>query len=100
MLILLAQAGQVVGSEADFSYWGLFLKTVVATLFIIVLAFLALRYLVPRVHSLRRNRDSVVKVLDYQSLEPRKGIYIVEIQGKKLAVGVSENFVGKICDVE
>lgn len=100
MLILLAQTGEAVGNVLDSSYWGLFLKTVVATLFIITLAFLALRYLVPRVHALRRNRDSMVRVLDYQSLEPRKGIYIVEIQGKKLAVGVSENFVGRICDVE
>lgn len=99
MPILLAQAATTISGDADFSYWGLFLKTIVATVFIIVLAFVALRYLVPRVHGLRRNRDSQIQVVDYQALEPRKGIYIVEIAGKKMALGVSENFVGKICDV-
>lgn len=100
MPILLAQAGGALASDLDFSYWGLFLKTIVATVFIIALAFLALRYLVPRLHGLRRSRDSRVKVLEYQPLEPRKGIYVVEISGKKMALGVSENFVGKVCDVE
>ena len=99
MTPLLAQLAATTAFDGDVSYWGLFLKTVVATVFIIVLALLILRYLVPHVHNLRRNRKSRIQVLDYQGLEPRRGIYIVEIAGQKMAVGVSENFIGKICDV-
>lgn len=82
------------------SFGVLFVKTIVATVVVIALALLTIKFLVPKLRNLRRNKNSRIQILDYQALEPRKGIYIVDIAGKKTAIGVSENTIAKICDVE
>lgn len=82
------------------SFGVLFAKTIVATVVVIALALLTIKFLVPKLRNLRRNKNSRIQILDYQALEPRKGIYIVDIAGKKTAIGVSENTIAKICDVE
>lgn len=81
------------------SFGVLFAKTIVATVVVIALALLTIKFLVPKLRNLRRNKNSRIQILDYQALEPRKGIYIVDIAGKKIAIGVAENMIAKICDV-
>ncbi len=80
------------------SYGWLFAKTIIIMVVIIVLAFLCIKYLLPRLVKLRRRTASDIEVLDFQPLEQKKSIYVVKIQDKKLAVGVSDHSVTKLCE--
>jgi flagellar biogenesis protein FliO len=94
-MVILAEA-----LSESVSFAPLFFKTILVTIFILVLAVLAIRYLVPRMNLLRRNKDSNIQILDYQSLDQRKAVYILKIENKKVAVGVTDHTVSKICDLE
>lgn len=87
-------------SDESLSFAPLFLKTVIATILILILAIVAIRYLIPRLTGHRRNQNSTIKVLDAQPLDARKMIYIVSIENKKVALGVTEHQVTKLCDLE
>lgn len=95
-MFILAQATP----EAPLSFGMLFVQTIAVTIFIVALAIVAIRYLAPRLNGLRRNKDSKIQVLDFQALDARKAIYIVRIEGKRVAVGVTEQQITKICDLE
>jgi flagellar biosynthetic protein FliO len=95
-MFILAQ----VSPEAPLSFGTLFVQTIAVTIFIVALAIVAIRYLAPRLNGLRRNKDSKIQVLDFQALDARKAIYIVRIEDKRVAVGVTDHQVTKICDLE
>lgn len=82
------------------SFGAMFAKTMVALVIIIALAFLVIKFLIPKMLQIRRKSGSVIQVLDFQPLEPRKSIYVVRIEDKKIAVGVSEQSVTKLCEWE
>ncbi len=82
------------------SYGWLFAKMILAMIVIIALALVTLKYLLPRMIRLRQNGNSKITILDYQCLEPRRSVYILQIENKKVAVGVTENGISKICDLE
>lgn len=98
-MMLIAQLASDPSVE-PMSFLPLFVKTVVATVFIVAAAIVSMRYFIPRLSGYRRNRDSKIQILDYQPLDARKAIYIVKIEGKKVAIGVGESGVNKICDLE
>lgn len=90
---------QVVDSTTEAVSYGVsFAKMLMAMVFIICLAFFVLKYLLPKMTIARRNRDSQIKVLDYQPLEARKGIYLIQIHDRKLAVGVCDNSMSPLCE--
>lgn len=95
-MFILAQ----VSPEAPLSFGMLFVQTIAVTIFIVALAIVAIRYLAPRLNGLRRNKDSKIQVLDFQALDARKAIYIVCIENKRVAVGVTDQQITKICDLE
>lgn len=97
-LLLIAQVAEP--AAAAVSYGASFAKMILAMVFIVVLAFFVLKYLLPKMTVARRNRDSQIKVLDYQPLESRKGIYLIKINDRKIAVGVSENTMAALCEWE
>lgn len=95
MILLLAQT-----STEPISFGPLLFKTLLATAIIIVLAFLVIRYVLPKIQTIRRNRASKIQVLDYQALDNRKAVYIVQIENKKVALGVTEQNVNLLCELE
>lgn len=96
--ILLAQTGTTATESLSLSV--LLLKTLLATGIILVIAFLVIKYLIPKISHMGRNKESDIRILDMQVLEGRKSIYVVEIQGKTVALGVTEQQIQKICDLD
>lgn len=94
-MIIIAQTGM-----EGISYGWLFAKTIVIMIVIIVLAFLSIKYVLPMFVKFRRKTDSQIQVLDFQPLEPRKNLYLVKIEDKKVAVAVSEHSICKLCEWE
>jgi flagellar biogenesis protein FliO len=84
------------------SYGWLFAKTIIIMVVIIVIAFFAIKYLMPHLVRLRHRhrRESEIEILDYQPLEQRKAIYIIRIENKKIAVGVTDHSMNKLCELD
>lgn len=91
---------QIIANTETSDIAAVFLKMIIACAVVILLAFLSIKYLLPRIGAVRRNKKSQIQIIDYQPLEPRKGIYIVVVEGKKMAIGVSENSVTKLCELD
>lgn len=85
---------------SEISYGWMFAKMMVAMIVIIALALVTIKYALPKMMRLRQNPNSRIKVLDYQPLEPRKSIYIVEIDKRRVAIGVTEHGIQPICELE
>lgn len=96
MLLLLAQIADVNGGEI--SYGWMFAKTILAMIIIIALAFLSIKYIMPRFIQMRRRADSNIKVLDFQTLDQRRVVYLLQIKDKEVAVAVSDHAVSKLCE--
>lgn len=81
------------------SYWFLLLKMITASCVVIGLAVLILKYVLPRVAANRTNTKSAIKILDFQAIDAKKIIYIVQIENKRVAIGVTEHTINKITDL-
>jgi len=95
-ILLLAQTG----SFETMSYGWLFAKTISIMVAVILLAFLTIKYVLPKLVRGRKLRGSNIEVLDYQPLENRKSVYLLRIEDKKVAVGVTDHAVAKLCEWE
>jgi flagellar biogenesis protein FliO len=85
--------------SVDFTW--LFLKTLLAMIVVIALAVVALRFLLPRLTFTRQIKGRTpFKILDRLPLDTKKGIYVVEVEGRRLVLGASENYVGLIAELE
>lgn len=93
--MIIAQAGM-----EGISYGWLFAKTILIMIVIIVLAFFSIKYILPRFVQMRRKTDSKIQILDFQPLEQRKTVYLVQIDNKKVAMAVSEHSICKLCEWE
>jgi len=94
--MLLAQVGS--GQEITFGW--LFAKMIIAMIVIIILAFLTIKYVLPKIVRLRQKSDSSIQILDFQPIEQRKSIYLLKIENKKIAIGVTDHSVAKLCEWE
>lgn len=90
---------QVSSMTEPVSFGWLFARTIVAMIAVVVLAIWGLKYVLPKILQVKRRAGSKITVLDCQPLESRKSIYIVKIEDKKIAIGVSEHSINKICDL-
>lgn len=96
-IILLA----TIPDDPAFSSFGtMFLNTVLVTVLVVGLALLILRFLLPRLGGMRRNKTSRIQIEDYQALDARRAVYILNIAGKRVAVGATEHSVNRLCDLE
>lgn len=97
MIFILAQQ-----ASSDLpTYEALFLKMLLAMIFIIGLALVILKFVVPRISGYKKaNANSEIQILDRQGLEPRKGIYLVKIKNKVLAIGVTDHNMTKLSEWE
>lgn len=92
--MLILQTGGVEGV----SFTWLFIKTLVAMVVIIALALVSIRYLLPRLTRFPGRRDSKIKILDFHPLEARKSVYILDIDNRRVAVGVTEHSINKLIE--
>lgn len=97
--MLIAQIAADSAFSSSVSFLPLFIKTVLVTLFVVVLAIVAIRYFVPRLSGYRRNRDSMIQIVDMQPLDARRAIGIVKIGDKQIAVGMTEHSLTYLCEV-
>jgi flagellar protein FliO/FliZ len=92
-------AGEFGKGSVDFTW--LFLKTLLAMLVVISLAVVSLRFLLPRLTWNRQIKGRTsFKVLDRIPLDTKKGLYVVEVEGRRLLLGASEHHVGLITELE
>jgi len=94
MYFLIAQAENV----ENISFGWAAAKMVFAMIGVIVFALLVIRYVLPKLTQVRRREDSSIEVLDMQPLAPRRSVYLVKIEDKKIAVGMTENGMTKLCE--
>lgn len=87
--------------DAGISFGWLFVKTLVAMIIVIVLAFVFIRYIMPRLHWGRGLRKgSNITILERQALEARKHLYLVRVGRKTVLIGTADQRISKIMDVE
>jgi flagellar biogenesis protein FliO len=96
MHLLLSQIQDV----EPISYGFLFAKMVIAMVVIIAAAFLCIKFILPRFTQVRRKKHSDIQILDYQPLEARKSIYLIRIEDKKVALGVTDHSIAKLAEWE
>lgn len=58
---------------------------------VVLLAYVAVRYWLPRVSGLRNPESSPIQILARTPLEPKKAIYLLKVGSEILLVGTSEN---------
>lgn len=87
--ILLQSVPPVVNSDPSLSW--LFVKTILAMVIIIALAFVSIRFLLPKLSRYRGAPAKEIDVIGYRQLDARKAVYILRMRGRDVAVGVTEN---------
>jgi len=81
--------------------WSLFvmlLKTFLMLGFVCLLAFFSLRYL-PKLMGMPAE-NQLMKVVARYTLEPQKSLYVVEVAGKHLLLGVTQEKIELISELE
>lgn len=95
---LLAQVTSLEDSGISFGW--LFFKTIVGMVVVIALAFFVLRYLVPRLQVGRAGRlGSRIKIVERAALEPRKVLYLIQIDKRSALIGTSDQGITKVMDL-
>lgn len=99
LLPILAQVASPAEQVEGLSFGWLFVKTILAMAVVIALAIFLIRYLLPRIHGTGTTRTGNIKVLERFGLEPRKVLYIVEIEKKKILIGTTDHQITKLMDL-
>ena len=80
------------------SYGVVILQTFAVLVLIGAMAWAFVRFVAPRIGM--RTRSSRMKILERLPLEPRRSLYLVEVDGKSILVGVSEGSIRLLREVE
>ena len=76
------------------------LQTFLALLFVIVLAVVALRVVLPRLNAVAGGGEGMMRVVDRLPLGASHNLYIIEVAGRWLVVGVSGAGVQMISELD
>lgn len=86
-------------SSVDFTY--LFLKMIFAMVFVIALALVLIKYVVPRMTARRSKiHGTDIEILDRIPLDPKKYLCLLEVEGRRLLIGVSDNHIGMVAELD
>lgn len=77
----------------------LFGQTIIALVVVCAVAFLILRYILPKFNTIS-TKKSLIQIVDNVALDLRKRLVLIEIAGKYLLVAVSENGVQMISELD
>lgn len=80
-------------------YTWLFVKMIVGLLIVLGLAFLFIRYILPRTQLGRRRGGGWVTVVDRVPVDPHTRIFLVKVLGRYLVLGGTEGSVGLITEI-
>jgi flagellar biogenesis protein FliO len=97
-----AAVHDVVGSGMldNMGFGWLFLRMIIALVIVCLLAYVVIRWGVPKIVGIKTDDSKLIKVVECFQLEPKKRIYIVEVTGKYLLLGVSEQYMIALSDVK
>ncbi len=91
-------AADLGAGSLDFTW--LFLKMVFAMIFVIALAIVVIRFIIPKLTFNRgASARSDLRVVDRIPLDARKSLYVLEVEGRRLLIGSSEHHVGFIAEL-
>jgi len=79
--------------EETLSFGALFLKMIVALGIVCLLAYIIMKWALPKAVNLHAGHKNLIKIVDYFKLEPKKTLYIIEIEGKYLLLGVTDQYI-------
>lgn len=83
------------------SGYGLYLlQTLVALGVVCLLAWVVLRFGLRRLYGVGRRDRPLMRVVDHLSLEPRRSLYLVEVEGKRLLLGTGEQGMSLLTEVD
>lgn len=82
--------------EETLSFGTLFLKMIIALVIVCLLAYIIMKWALPKVVNIRGGHKSIIKVIDYFRLEPKKTLYIIEVKGKYLLLGVTDHYISPL----
>lgn len=97
---ILAQIQNPSATGMELSFGGLLLKTLLAMAFILALAFIFIRYVLPRLYRQGGPRGAEIQILEKQNLDVRKALYLVKVKNKKYLLSSSEQSVQKIAEFD
>lgn len=95
MLLLLAQTPPF----PEPSFGMLFFKMILAMVFVVGLALLFMKYVLPRVYNMQPRLAGKVRILHRVGLEPRKSLYVVNVGHKNLLLGVTEHQIANLSEL-
>lgn len=72
-------------------YLGLFVRTFFSLAVVLALAYVSIKFGYQRLYQLQFNQERLMNVVERMALGPKAGLYIVEIKGEVLLIGVNEN---------
>src|SRR5262249_22814472 len=96
-------SGEAMGNAApqvpEFSW--LFLKMILAMIFVIALAIVIIRFIIPKI-TMNRSRyaRTDLKIIDRIPLDTRKVLYVLKVEGRRLLISASDHYVGLIAELE
>ena len=101
LLVLLQQVPTTPATgetAADFTW--LFIKMLLVLGIVTVLAILILKYAVTHIGMFKRfQRGKYFRVLGRYVLEPRKSLYLVQVGGRYLVIGVADHGINLITEI-
>jgi flagellar protein FliO/FliZ len=85
-------------TAVDFTW--LFIKMLFVLAAVTIVAILVLKYGVPRTAFYKRfSRGSLVNILSKQHIAPRKALYLVEIGGRYMLLGVTDHAITPVLEL-
>ena len=83
------------------SFGWLLVKTLLALGFILALAFVFIRFVLPKLSFVQNIKQNVpIKILSRTGLENRKALYVIEVGKKKALIASTDHHVTKIFDLD
>jgi flagellar biogenesis protein FliO len=79
---------------------GDYLRLMLVLAGVLLLAYAALRYLLPRLTGVTRGASGPIKVVARLGIEPRKNLYIVQAGSEFLLIGTSENQMQRLASLD
>ncbi|MBL8149453.1 MAG: flagellar biosynthetic protein FliO [Blastocatellia bacterium] len=83
--------------------WTIFLVVVKMCLMlgaVCLLAFLTIKYLLPKLAGIQSQQGTLMRVVARHTLEPQKTLYIIDVAGKQLLLGVTTDRIQVLSELE
>ena len=82
----------------DFSW--LFIKVVLAMIVVCVTAYFGIKYLLPKASFIKKSHQSEIEILERFPLEPRKNLYLLKVDNRRVLIGTTENSINSLLELK